>query len=317
MSIRTVLLAAAGTTALGVAQAQDQTGYYGSASAGYAWEYGNNDFESDSPGFPTDWDTRLDTSDGLALAWALGKYFENNFRGEMEVSWRLQDIEAMPGERPVGEPDVPGDGRFFAGFPGGGEDMGSVKVTAFMANILKDFPVTDTLTPYIGAGIGVANIGVDVGNLDDVQTPVTVQADAVNGYRISLDDNDLVPAVQLRAGAAYKLTEKLTAELGYRFLQTAEYDLTGMINDAPAEVSGTYRVHESLFTLRYDFGGKTARRAAAATSTRATKTCFDGSVVGVNQPCPELAEDALTPRELRTVVYFGLNSADLTSTAEA
>jgi len=333
MKYRIALLAAAGTLALGTAYAQDDKGYYGAIGLGYAWEYGLNDFDSedkDTTNFTdiTSFDSSVDTSGGIATYWALGKYMNRGLRGELELSWRLQDVDALPGER--GQDEPVGNGAFFAGFPGGGDQIGSSKVTALMVNVLKDFEVTEKLTPYVGAGVGIARVRYEMGNLDDVTNLIQSTADAATGYRISMSDQAYVPAFQGRAGISYRITDNLSAELGYRYLQTARYDMEAYINNTTpvaTDVTGDYQVHETTFGLRYSFGsfpmpwkkGEKATPVAAAPEQPEvqTKTCFDGTVVPMGQACPEVDEDALTPAELSTVVYFEINSADLSPTAEA
>ena len=335
MKYRIALLAAAGTLALGTAYAQEDKGYYGAVGLGYAWEYGLNDFDSDNKDTTTftditSFDSSVDTSGGIATYYALGKYMNRGLRGEVELSWRLQDVDALPGEQAPNS-DVQGDGAFFAGFPGGGDQIGSAKVGAIMVNVLKDFAVTEKLTPYVGAGIGLARVRYEMGNLDDVPVLVTSTNQAQSGYRISMADPAYVPAFQGRAGVRSQISENLSAELGYRYLQTGRYDMEAYVNNTTpvtTDVTGDYSVHETTFGLRYSFGNfampwkKGSKPAEVATAAPAqpevqTKTCFDGTVVPMGEACPEVAEDALTPAELNTVVYFEINSAELGAPAEA
>ncbi|MEM9838468.1 MAG: OmpA family protein [Pseudomonadota bacterium] len=311
MTYRVALLAAAGVMALGTASAQDKDGYYISGGLGYAWEYGENDFESDGNAVPTEFDTNIDTDAGFATHGAIGKYFSNGLRGEIEMSYRLVDVDSLPG-----------DGT--ASWNGFGSIDGNMSAVATMVNVLKDFQVTEKLTPYVGAGVGVAQVRFDFDNVDDIPAATSPADAGGNGYRIFMKNRDYVPAFQLRAGARYDLTEKLALDVGYRYLQTGQYDSEAFVNNPVADVTGDYRVHETTVGLVYNFGGGAAAATAAAAAPAATaaavpqtKTCFDGTVVPMGQECPVVDEDALTPAELRTVVYFDLDSSRLTPAAEA
>ncbi|NNU16966.1 OmpA family protein [Parvularcula sp. ZS-1/3] len=325
MSYRLALLVAAGTAALGTASAQDKEGYYGAAGVAYAWEFAENDFQSEAnSGVPDaqEFDSRLETGDGLGLYAAIGKYFDRGLRGEFEVSYREQPVT-----------DMPGDGAGFAGFPTGGNsenlalgdnnDLGDLGVTAGMVNLYKDFAfdAAGRFTPYLGVGIGFAKVRGEFDNVDD-ETGITdaglASATPPVGYRIYVQNDDYVTAVQGLAGASFAITDALSLDVGYRFLQTGEYDFEAYVNNEVAQVTGEYSVHETTVGLRWDFGaGAVAAKPVKAAPKPQTKTCFDGTVVPMNQACPTDEEDALTPAELRTVVYFEFDSAELSTAARS
>ena len=313
MSIRLALMAATGTLALGVASAQTDEGFYGTLGVGAAFETDNNDFQSDGNATPFEFDTELETDIGASVYGAIGKYFDHGLRGEFEVAYRNQDLDGFPG------------GAGFGGIQDPGNTLGDVAVFTGMVNVIKDFDIdlAGRINPYIGAGIGFARIRMEFDNLahrDPANFPVA--EDLYNaGYRAFVANDDYVTAAQGLAGVGIDLTEKLTLDLGYRFLQTGEYDFEGFINNEVADLSGEYRVHEATIGLRFDFGGASSAAPAVITAVAAesatTKTCFDGTEVAVSAPCPTPAEDKLTPAELATIVYFELNSSQLTSANRA
>ncbi|MEM1381270.1 MAG: OmpA family protein [Pseudomonadota bacterium] len=325
MSYRIALLAAAGTLALSAASAQDdEKGYYGAAGLGYAYGIGNNDFQSDEADTTAftnirSFDSALDTNGGLATYGAIGKYFDWNLRGEVELSYRLTDIETLPGERRAADADVQGDGEFFVGFLSNG-DIGNMSAISTMVNVYRDFEITEKLTPYAGFGVGVTQLRFDFDNVDDVPAATNTAQAGTTGYRVFMKNADYVPAFQIRGGASYAITDDLSFDIGYRYLQTGRYDTEAFINNEVTDVTGDYRVHETTFGLRYAFGAKGGAYLPRPAATNAapevqTKTCFDGTVVPMGQDCPTVDEDALTPEELRTVVYFDLDSAVLTPAA--
>ncbi|GGY53353.1 OmpA family protein [Parvularcula lutaonensis] len=329
MSYRLALLVAVGTAALGTASAQtaEKEGHYGALGVGYAYEYGANDFQSEEGALRSmdaqEFDSRLETGDGFAAYAALGKYFQRGLRGEIELSHRSQDVN-----------DLPGDGAMFAGFRTGGNgqnvvngtplgdnnDLGTFGVTAGMVNLYKDFnfDAAGRFTPYIGAGIGFAKVRADFDNVDD--QPAVTDAQVMNAtrpvsFRILASNDDYVTAVQGLAGISFALTDDLSFDLGYRYLRTGEYDFDAYVNNEVTAVTGEYEVHETTFGLRWDFGAGAPVAAPAVQPTPQTKTCFDGTVVPMGQDCPTAAEDEVTPEELRTVVYFEFDSAELSPAA--
>lgn len=326
MSYRLALLVAAGTAALGTASAQtvEKEGLYGALGVGYAFENDNNDFQSEAGSAGTvdaqAFDTSIDTGGDFAAYAAIGKYFQRGLRGEFELSHRNQDVT-----------DLPGDGGNFAGFLTGGNgqnlalgdnrDLGDFGVTAGMVNVYKDFnlDVAGRTTPYLGLGLGFAKVRADFDNVDD-QPAITdaglLTANLPVSYRIYASNDDYVTAVQGLAGLNFALTDNMSFDLGYRYLKTGEYDFDAYVNNEVTAVTGEYNVHEVTFGLRFDFGaGAPAAKPVAVAPQPETKTCFDGTVVPMSQPCPTAEEDQLTPAELRTVVYFEFDEADLSPAA--
>ncbi|MEM9810768.1 MAG: OmpA family protein [Pseudomonadota bacterium] len=293
------LLVAVSAAALGVASAQDKEGFYGEIGAGFSADWGERDFESEGVVVPQAFDSSLELDDGIAIYGALGRYFPNGLRSEFELSYRVQDVESLPG-----------DGTF-GGFPSQG-DLGDVNVLTGMINVIKDFQLAERVTPYLGAGVGFARIALDVSNVSD-QNAATSGADFGAGYNIVLDDDDYVTAVQGLAGVSFALQDNVSLDIGYRYLQTGEYDLDGTINAEAGSVSGEYLVHEFTGGLRIDFGTKAV--APVQEPQPRTRTCADGTIVSAGAPCPIALDEGLTPQELALVVYFEYDSATLTEKA--
>jgi outer membrane protein OmpA-like peptidoglycan-associated protein len=308
---RLLLAASVATLAIGTASAQtmEKEGYYGSVGIGAAFGAEDNDFESDGAVVPAPFDSSIDTQTGPAYYAALGKYLNGGFRGEIETSFRSQDIDSFE----------PNGG--FGGFPG--DNVGDVGLFTGMVNIIKDFGDA-RLRPYLGVGFGVAVFNLEADNSDIVNPGAFPNAQSLvaNGYRVSLDDEDTVTAVQGLAGASFAVTDRIDLDVGYRYIQTGEFDFDADINNVSAPVSGEYSNHEVRAALRFDFGAPVAAPAPVAQPRPQpqpqTKTCFDGSVVAMGTPCPTAAEeDQLTAAELRTVVYFEFDRAELTDQADA
>ena len=107
------------------------------------------------------------------------------------------------------------------------EDVGGeVTSTALLLNGYYDVQIGQPLEPYIGLGLGLAEINVDSADL-------------------ATNDSDIVIAYQIAAGFKYRITDQLSAKAGYKFLATAD----PTINGTEAE----YMTHNVEFGLVYDF----------------------------------------------------------------
>ena len=132
---------------------------------------------------------------GFGFIAAVGNEFEN-LRGEFEMAYRTNDIE-----------DISGD----------------VSSLAVMGNFLVDLPLSESIRPFLGAGIGLANVETDNGS----------------------DSDDTVFAYQAIAGLGFPLTHVTTLDLQYRYFATADADFDG------GEIE--YQTHNFFAGLRFNF----------------------------------------------------------------
>lgn len=113
---------------------------------------------------------------GLALGGFVGFFVQENVRLEAELSYRTNDRDTL----------------------GGAGVGGSVDTVAVMANALFDFKIESQVEPYIGAGIGFAD--VDYAVVDE--TVLAVQMIAGAGIEVS-------PATKLTVDYRLFITEDL------------------------------------------------------------------------------------------------------------
>ncbi len=85
---------------------------------------------------------------------------------------------------------------------------GEQTVTTLMFNVLYDFNTAGTVQPYIGAGVGIA----------DVETKVAGR------FGPNIDSSQVVPAAQGMAGVAVKLNHNIAAVADLRYLRSASFD---------------------------------------------------------------------------------------------
>ena len=143
-------------------------------------------------------------SQGFAFGGAVGLRFLDDFRAELEASYRQNDID-----------------RLFTASANG--DATSL---ALMANSYYDFPDLfgsrrTPVRPYLGGGIGVARVAwndVVVG-----ATPVT-------------DDDEYIVAFQALAGVGIGVTDSITLTVDYRFFATPDVELDRSSGSSPFQM---------------------------------------------------------------------------------
>lgn len=90
---------------------------------------------------------------------------------------------------------------------------GDVSCLSFLANGYIDFHNSTPFTPFISAGIGVANI-----DANDFR---------IGGFLIGSED-DTVFAYQMGAGVGYAVNKNITIDLKYRYFATEDPDFEGI-----------------------------------------------------------------------------------------
>jgi opacity protein-like surface antigen len=103
--------------------------------------------------------------------------------------------------------------------------QGELKSTVFLANGYIDLGTWDCLTPFVGAGVGVAYNVLD--NFVDIGVPTA-------GSGIGRNSSNFNFAWALHAGVSYAVTQNFSVELAYRYLNygsvTDTIDCTGGCN---------------------------------------------------------------------------------------
>jgi opacity protein-like surface antigen len=111
----------------------------------------------------------------------------------------------------------------------GKHSSGDIKTTAGFLNGYYDFARDTAWRPFIGAGIGLAQVKVDGGGL--------------------ADGDDTGFAYQFKAGVAHPITDQLTGELAYRYLGVKDVQ----IGSGPGRIDGDYTTSAVTVGLRYSF----------------------------------------------------------------
>ena len=215
----TALAVAVPSLALSTAAFAAPEGFYVGAGAGVNWTEDADLSSYPAPGLGLKEEFKIggigDISVGYATAMGL--------RAELEAAWRWRN-------------GVDGTSSATPGLNGLG---GKTSSYAFMGNLLYDVDIGLPITPYIGAGAGIAGV-----------------KKTLNGA----SDRDWVFAYQGIVGASYAINDTVALTLDYRYFATVdpEFEL------GPVTSKGEYRNHTILAGLRYSFGGPSRVTPVAA-----------------------------------------------------
>lgn len=292
MKLKTTLLAAAATLAISPA-AHAYKGLYGSIGAGLSYMQNERDVSNDGVGGGglVTFDSNADYDNGIGVYTALGYAFGNNWRTELEFSYRNNDID-----------QIDPDGAGFAGIPSG-SISGDTTSIAIMLNVLRDFDLGSNFTPYIGGGVGFADVDHDIVGTAAPGAPTSP-------FSLAYGPNKRLFAYQGIAGVGYALAEDLTLDLSYRFFGTEKENVAGTLNGAAASFAVGHHVHQFMAGLRWNFG-------APAPAPIAYQDCWDGSSVPVTSECPPQIVDEVVENldPIAFTVYFDYDKSNLTSQA--
>ncbi len=288
MKLKTTLFAAAATIAIAPA-AHAYEGLYGAIGAGLSYIGPDRDVET--IGGPLAFDSEADYDNGIGVYSALGYAYDNNWRTELEFSYRDNDVRHWAG-----------DGQGFSGFPS--QLSGGIKARSLLINIIRDFDTGSALTPYAGFGVGGANYRANINGSNPT---------AFGGpLAVAIDDVETRLAFQGIAGLGFALAENLTLDLSYRYFTSLKPEFEGTLNGVATEFRNGYVSHSLFAGLRWNFGA-----AAPAPVQTQYKDCWDGSSVPVSANCPPQIDDSadidLDP--INFIVYFDYDKSNLTPEA--
>jgi opacity protein-like surface antigen len=159
------------------------------------------DFERNPANGPTDFKIQHNSIDDTTIIGAgIGYEFNNWFRADVTAEYRTKAQVNAYGlfTNPQGSAAVFGD-----------QYTGSIRSTVILANGYIDLGTWNCLTPFIGAGVGVAFNTFN----DLVDTGI-----AESGSGMGQNPTETHMAWALHAGLSYAVTQNFTMELAYRYL---------------------------------------------------------------------------------------------------
>ncbi|MCG8443078.1 MAG: OmpA family protein [Caulobacterales bacterium] len=205
-------------------------------------------------------DATLDGEGDARFMVGVGYMLENNWRFDVDAVDRYSDLGAV--NDAVGTSDW--------------------QNVAVMLNAIYDLNRDGTVSPYLGAGFGVSHnqLSIEAGGVDE-----------------SFADVNL--GVQALAGLGVALSERVTADLEYRYFRSGEAE-----NDAGLNFQ-SLDTHDVLVGLRLAFGRSAAPAAAAAAPPPPAPPTERAA------PAPAV----VTCNDVDFIVYFEWDRADLTTEA--
>ncbi len=215
-----------------------RSGWYVSGSVGAEF-VSDADFEATSGVDVRKGESTFDP--GLRLSGAFG-YGWKNIRAEGEISWRRIEMDSIEYDHfTAGGNPLPGAVVDSINDSVSADGTGSMLV--LMANAWYDLDTGTNFTPYIGGGLGVVNVKFDV----DVSltSPATGRPVSISG-----DDSAWAFAYQIGAGIGYRLSDSVVIQLGYRFMNTNDFEL---IWDDGSTVKSDVQAHGLEVGIRYRF----------------------------------------------------------------
>ena len=161
----------------------------------------------------SDIDDGVDTGEftfdtGFVFVGALGSSMQNGGRIEAELGYRKNDFDELK---------IDGFGK--------GDIDGDISSLSLMGNAYYDISTEGSFSPYIGAGLGFANIEADI---DDAGS-----------------EDDTVFAYQFILGGSYTSSVGLSIDLQYRYFATDDPEFDG--------VDAEYRTHNVMIGFRQSF----------------------------------------------------------------
>lgn len=130
------------------------------------------------------------------------------------------------------------------GLPCVSTDTSKFSALLLLANAYVDLGTWHGFTPYVGAGIGGAN--VKWSELRNSIGGIVTPHPGANNWRF---------AVALMAGTSYCLTNNLSLDVGYRFTRIEGGKMFGYANFGGPGFDKGMNIHEGRAGLRYQFGG--------------------------------------------------------------
>lgn len=200
-----------------------------------------------APGFVVDnpmFDSSSSLGDSMIIGGGVGYQFNSWLRADFTGEYRSQtDYRAIQSYGPT-----------FCGAPSGrcyDTYNGKVGAAVFLANGYADLGTWAGITPYVGVGLGLANLRY--ANLTDMS------AQPAGGFGYAQNGSKTNFAWALMAGVGYNVTNNLKLELGYRYLNMGRAEMPAIVcvNTAACgfeRQSFRFDSHDIRLGFRYMFG---------------------------------------------------------------
>ena len=113
---------------------------------------------------------------------------------------------------------------------------GDVSALSFMGNVFYDFKSKSPWTPYVGTGIGAAQLSF---------------SDVLGSTALRVDDDDLVLAYKFEAGLALELDDNMDLFANYHYFATTDPEFTNSVTLSKFQTG--YKSHNLGVGLSFRF----------------------------------------------------------------
>jgi len=219
------------------------SGWYIRGDIGYIWpDFGGADYILYGPA--TGQRGKFDEGElkgALSLGAGIGYQINDYFRVDLTGDYFFEsDFEGST------------SGYCLDGVPCSSNDRSSMQAFMLLANAYVDLGTYMGFTPYVGAGIGGANVKWD-----------TLVNTDLNGTFYHEGNSEWRFAYAAMAGVSYCLTGNTKLDLGYRYSHIQGGDMFGFAVGAGPGFDDGFDIHEIRGGLRYQFTGNNGCVSAA------------------------------------------------------
>ncbi|MEO1324790.1 MAG: outer membrane beta-barrel protein, partial [Pseudomonadota bacterium] len=195
-------------------------------------------------GTPYGWSTEFDG--GTAFGAEIGARYGNGFRAGIEFAYSQADVDTHTGVTLGGGSIDAVDAAAIASSPDPlgvtvaavvADGQGDITNTGLYGNIYFDFNQAGALQPYVGAGLGFADVSVNY-----KPSGITV-----------IDDSETKLSYQIKAGATWRLQNQWELFGEYAYRATDDIELDNQLFPGSLDIENT----QNVFSIgaRYKFGG--------------------------------------------------------------
>jgi opacity protein-like surface antigen len=178
------------------------------------------------------------TDENIDSTWSagggIGRYFGNGFRAD--VTWDHRFEADAKGNLPDHQATLEGVRHF------------GIESDVFLANMYYDLDAGSRFTPYVGVGLGFTRNKTTEGTVESCQCTT---ASIASGSETHV-------AGAAMAGVQFKLRERLSLDMGYRFLYLGSVETGAIVHTgggttvAEDPTVEDIHAHEFRFGMRYD-----------------------------------------------------------------